>query len=143
MAHIVNMKNRDRLVACLKREAQRYGNKHFNIKSMVFNPYLPSKYKVNIAFEFPSELHQCGSTACALGTWNTYHPEEFLNMGDDGKDGRYGFTYQCVSKWLGISFNDACDLFGYGGDEATRRCYGVSNPTIFDVIKALEALWTR
>lgn len=137
----VNKVNRDRLVDCLKQEAQRYGNEHFNLLHYVRDPngFLRGKGFL-IGFESLQQLHTCGSTACALGTWNTRHPEEMLDITEDvhGKDGCEDvYRYQSVATWLGISESDARGIFGFMN---RMDWYETKDPSIYEVIQVLNEL---
>lgn len=139
MTRVLNKENRDRMVACLTQEAQEQGSDHFSIHSYLF-VCVSGKYRRRVVNSFDTgfndinALHQCGSTACVLGTWNTYHPEDLLDYEPDDE------AHGDVAEWLGISKESAAVLFGFVPDSILTKFYGTTYPTIFDVIRKLELL---
>lgn len=142
----LNQINRDRLVACLRKEAAQYGNEHFNLAYYTQDPNGFSAFnsvRQLLGFESPSELHTCGSTACVIGTWNTYHPEELLDITEDvvwvdvDDPPRSSYHYQSITTWLGISELEARGIFGFFG---WQDYYETQYPSIHEVIQVLEAL---
>lgn len=125
IAGIKNTVNRQRLIDCLEREFERNGDEHFNLSNVldVCERYddegklLPFPQQEEMRFSTVKDLHTCGSTACAIGIWNTYHPQEQLVMlncessalCDERKDGSVTHIYD----WLDMDIDACRHLFGY------------------------------
>lgn len=149
MASSLNKTNRDRLVRCLKTEAKATQGAFFNIHTYADNfehPEVMREANSLLRFNCIEDLHTKGSTACILGTWNTYHPDEMLDVFtmqqrralapiDPGSEMSGGVIL--AFHWLGLGEGETLALLGFGDVESR---YGVASPSIFRVIEVLEGL---
>lgn len=109
--------NRQRLISCLKQELELYDSRHFNLEMLCYvhgvSQHETEAHDGN-RFATVKDLHQCGSTACAIGIWNTYNPQEQLKCIEFTEEvNNEQFSYHILHEWLGMSKDAASELFGF------------------------------